>query len=100
MWKKFLLFSLLLGTIHFGLSILAIAKGFYLFSAPSGMSAIFWQNAMNALLFPANVLVRWSGSQLEQTLAVVLNSLFCGTVVSGLYFGLRKVRSNKKGTAS
>ena len=35
-------------------------------------------NAMNVLLFPASVLVQGSGSQWQQTVAIILNSFFLG----------------------
>lgn len=86
---------LIFGAIHFGLSMLATAKGFFIFRTPSTASEIFWQGAMNVLLFPASVLFRGPGTRWEQTLAVVANSLAWGGVFAGLYLQVRRLRAKR-----
>lgn len=95
MSKKVIITILLLSIIHFCLTMLALANGFIIFRGPSTANEIFWASLMNVLLFPANILPLGSGTQWEQTLAIVLNSFIWGMVFTALYLGLKKLLKKK-----
>jgi len=90
MKKKFVIFIFLFSIIHFILTMITIYNGFIIFRSPSTPSEIFWDGAMNVMLFPANIISWGSASEWIQTLIIIINSLFWGVLITGLYLQLRK----------
>ncbi|HWW01360.1 MAG TPA: hypothetical protein VNZ64_16810 [Candidatus Acidoferrum sp.] len=83
---------LLFAVIHFGLMVLAIYNGFVIFRGPSTPSEIFWDRAMQVLLFPGSLLIRIVSDKLGQSVLMVLNSLLWGAIFGSIYVKLRKSR--------
>lgn len=95
MFKRFVIFAIIFAVIHFCITMVTIYNGFIIFRAPTTTSEIFWTEAMNIMLFPANILFQGSGNKLEQTLAIIFNSLVWGSVFSAVYLILWKKPKRK-----
>lgn len=87
---RLILLSLILSSIHFGLTIISLFNGFIIFRSPTTQREIFWSNAMFILLFPANVIVTEYSSEFVQTLAMIFNSIFWGTAITILFVKIKK----------
>lgn len=88
--KRIIIFTLVFSIIHFISSMITIYNGFIIFHGPSTPSEIFWACAMSVMIFPANIIFEGSASELVQTIAIILNSLFWGAFIAGIYLLLQK----------
>ena len=87
---RYIVIILLFALVHFGMLALAIRNGFIIFRGPSTPSEIFWDRAMQVLLFPGSLLIRTVTDKVAQSVVMVLNSLLWGTIFGFVYVKLRK----------
>jgi len=85
--------AIICAAVHFGLTLLAVSNGFLLFRGPSTANEIFWNYAMQVLLFPAFFLFRIVDNSDFQIILAIFNILLWGTIVAFLFLNWRKFRT-------
>jgi hypothetical protein len=95
MYVRRIILVFLFTLAHFGLTMLAIFKGFIIFRGPSSASEIFWANAMLVLLFTSDLLNGIVLDTWSQTFLMLLNSLLWGTALTFLFLWWRKPARDK-----
>jgi len=90
---RFLLTAAIVGLVHFGFALLSIYNGFIIFRSAVTPWEVFWETAMEVMLFPADVLITGVADQWAQTLAMAGNSLLWGCVLTAIYYAWRVMRS-------
>lgn len=87
--KKIILF-LIFTVIHCILTVISIYNGVIIFRTATTPSEIFWDRAMNIMLFPVSLMLQGSASEWLQILAIILNSIFWGILFAVIFLSLQK----------